>query len=493
MLNKLKSLREKSHDIQTVGLSDAIVEKFLKLDPRLGQAIDDAVNKYELLHAEFGELLNKSELDQIEYVQSGVVNFYDADAVNPYIALAAKGPWVITTCGAVVHDSGGYGMLGLGHSPDIVLNAMNDTHVMANVMTPNYAQLRLNKRLDKEIGHHGGRGNPYKKVICMNSGSESVTVAARISDINASERTGPGGSHEGRTIKILAFRGGFHGRTDRPAQFSDSSLPKYRKHLASFKSRDNLVTIEPNSIEELRAVFEKADKDGVFFEAFFMEPVMGEGNPGMPLDPDFYKEARRLTNEMGTLLLIDSIQAGLRAHGCLSIVDYPGFEDAEAPDMETFSKAMNAGQYPLSVLGMTQRASDLYIRGVYGNTMTANPRAIEVACAVLDNITPEFRKNVKDRGVEFVEKLTTLSKKYPDIITKVQGTGLLFSAEISPDYFEVVGPDGLELYMRKHGIGVIHGGVNSLRFTPVFDITSEEVDLIVEAIEESINNAPRVK
>ena len=83
----------------------------------------------------------------------------------------------------------------------------------------------------------------------------------------------------------------------------------------------------------------------------------------------------------------------------MSIIDYPGFEDAEAPDMETFSKAMNAGQYPLSVLGMTQRASDLYIRGVYGNTMTANPRAIEVACAVLDNITPEFRKNVKDRGV----------------------------------------------------------------------------------------------
>ena len=177
----------------------------------------------------------------------------------------------------------------------------------------------------------------------------------------------------------------------------------------------------------------------------------------------------------------------------MSIIDYPGFEDAEAPDMETFSKAMNAGQYPLSVLGMTQRASDLYIRGVYGNTMTANPRAIEVACAVLDNITPEFRKNVKDRGIEFVEKLTTLSKKYPDIITKVQGTGLLFSAEISPDYFEVVGPDGLELYMRKHGIGVIHGGVNSLRFTPVFDITSEEVDLIVEAIEEAINNAPRIK
>jgi acetylornithine/succinyldiaminopimelate/putrescine aminotransferase len=492
MLEKLKSLRSKCDDILTVGLSDETVEKFLKLDPRLGQAIDDALNKYESLNSEFGNLLGKPEIEQIEHVQNGVVNFYDADAINPYIAIAAKGPWVITTCGAVVHDSGGYGMLGLGHSPDIVMNAMNDSHVMANVMTPSYSHLRLNKRLDKEIGHTGS-GNPYKKVICMNSGSEAVTVAARISDINASEHTGPGGRYEGRTVKILAFKGGFHGRTDRPAQFSDSSLPKYRKHLASFKSRNNLVTIEPNNVAELKAVFAKADQDGVFFEAFFMEPVMGEGNPGMPLDVNFYKEARRLTKEMGTLILIDSIQAGLRAHGCLSIVDYPGFEEAEAPDMEAFSKAMNAGQYPLSVLGMTKRASDLYIRGVYGNTMTANPRAIEVACAVLDNVTSEFRKNVKDRGHEFVEKLSMLSKKYPDIVTHVQGTGLLFSADISPKYFEVVGPDGLELYMRKHGIGVIHGGVNSLRFTPVFDITSSEVDLIVNAIEEAIEKAPRVE
>ena len=50
--------------------------------------------------------------------------------------------------------------------------------------------------------------------------------------------------------------------------------------------------------------------------------------------------------------MVDSIQAGLRAHGTLSIVDYPGFEDAESPDIEAYSKALNAGQYPLSVLAM---------------------------------------------------------------------------------------------------------------------------------------------
>ena len=489
-LDKLREIREKANGIQTKGLPDEVIEKFLNIDPRLSQAIDQALVNFQSLEQEFPELLKKPELQQIEEVQSGIVNFYAEDAVNPYVAISAKGSWVVTSCGAVLHDSGGYGMLGLGHSPDIVLNSMSDQHVMANVMTPNYSHLRLMKRLDKEIGYRTGK-NPYQKVICMNSGSESVTVAARISDIKAAKMTTSGGLHEGKRVKILAFKGGFHGRTDRPAQFSDSSLPKYREHLKSFKERDNLVTIAPNSIYELYQAFAQAEKDGVYFESLFVEPVMGEGNPGVPLDPIFYAEARKLTKAMGTLLIVDSIQAGLRAHGCLSVVDYPGFDGLESPDMETFSKAMNAGQYPLSVLAMTEETAKLYVRGMYGNTMTANPRAIEVACIVLDNITPEFRRNVSEKGQEFIEKFTKLMQKYPDVITKVQGTGLLFSAEISSDYFDVVGPDGLELFLRKHGIGVIHGGVNSLRYTPVFDITSEEIDLIVDLLEFAINNAPR--
>lgn len=73
------------------------------------------------------------------------------------------------------------------------------------------------------------------------------------------------------------------------------------------------------------------------------------------------------------MLIIDSIQAGIRATGCLSLVDYPGFEDCEAPDMETWSKALNGGQYPLSVVGLSKRAAATYARGVYGNTMTTNP------------------------------------------------------------------------------------------------------------------------
>ena len=53
----------------------------------------------------------------ITELQEGFVNFYNPATVNPYVALAARGPWIITSHGAVVHDNGGYGMLGLATDP----------------------------------------------------------------------------------------------------------------------------------------------------------------------------------------------------------------------------------------------------------------------------------------------------------------------------------------------------------------------------------------
>ena len=318
-------------------------------DENLRIAIEVAHATHAELRADYAEHLQADEPQLLHALQTGLVNFYPDDCVNPYVAIAAKGPWIITSHGAVLHDSGGYGMLGFGHSPDAAIDAMAKPWVMANVMSPSFSHKRLTERLRKEIGHKRGHC-PFHQFICMNSGSESVTVAARFSDINAQILTAPGARHAGKTVKFLALQGAFHGRTDRPAQLSDSSLPKYRKHLYSFHRLSNLVTIPPNDVDALKAAFDQAESDGVFFEAMFLEPVMGEGNPGLGLTPEFYQAARDLTRDNGTLLLIDSIQAGLRTHGVLSIVDYPGFETLEAPDMETYSKALNAGQYPLSVL-----------------------------------------------------------------------------------------------------------------------------------------------
>lgn len=489
MLGKLKTMRGHGGAVQTHGLDDETLQRFAQTDARLGAAVDAAHTEFLGLLDEMPELMALSENELVASVQEGFINFYPQDAVNPYVTLAGSGPWIVTSRGAVLYECGGYGMIGFGHAPTDILEAMNKPHVMANIMTPSFSQKRLMKALRNEIGHRRG-GCPFERFFCLNSGSESVTLAARISDINARIMTDPGGRHANKPIRILGLKSAFHGRTDRPAQFSDSTRAAYCKYLASFRDRDNLLTIEPNNIAQLEQVFEYVDKNDLFIEAFFMEPVMGEGNPGQAISPEFYARARELTEAHGALLLVDSIQAGLRAHGVLSICDYPGFEDLEAPDMETYSKALNGGQYPLSVLALNASASQLYRAGVYGNTMTSNPRALDVAVTVLGSITPELRQNITDRGREFLDKLSALQTALPGYITKVQGTGLLLSAELEPARFKSYGTDSSEEYMRHHGINVIHGGTNALRFTPPFDISSAEVDLIVEVIRDALVNGP---
>ena len=475
---------------QTQGLSDATIERFCEFDSNLSKAIDEAVSNWDsLIDGMEHPVTSWAESDLISMLQSDYINFYSAATINPYVAIAARGPWVITSRGAVIHDNGGYGMLGFGHGPQDVIDSMSKNWVMANVMTPSFSQLRLGNRLRSELGHSRdipGHDCPFSKFICMNSGSESVTVSLRIADVNANLQTGVGGRHEGKPIKLLAIEQGFHGRTDRPAQISHSCKEGYDKNLATFRDRDNLLLIPANDTDALRAMFKRADDEGFFIEMMAIEPVQGEGNPGQCVTREFYDEARRLTLEHGSMLLVDSIQAGLRGQGCLSIIDYPGFETCEVPDLETWSKALNAGQYPLSVLGLSPRAAEFYVVGIYGNTMTTNPRALETAVAVLDQITPELRTNIRERGNELVEKLTALAEKMPEIIVKVQGTGLLCSAELNPETHQVVGFGQVEELCRTMGLGIIHGGRNALRFTPHFGITSEEIDLIIEIVERAL-------
>src|SRR5690606_507266 len=150
----------------------------------------------------------------IDAVQSGYVNFYASDAVNPYVALTARGPWSVTLKGAVAHDSGAYGMLGLGHAPPAVLEAMARPQAMANVMPPNLSQLRFDRALRNEIGHSIG-GCRFSSFLCLNSGSEAVGLGARIADVNPRLMTDPDGRHAGAQVKRLVVKGSFHGRTER--------------------------------------------------------------------------------------------------------------------------------------------------------------------------------------------------------------------------------------------------------------------------------------
>lgn len=480
LLETLESIRAATGPARTTGLDDDALSRFAE-DPDLAFAVEQAAERFEAIRRERPALVAMDETAAIAEIQKGYVNFYTPDALNPFVALAAKGPWIVTLHGAVVHDSGGYGMLGFGHEPAPVREALARPQVMANIMTANVAQLRLYERLRAEIGASRADGCPFDRFVCMNSGSEAMSVAARITDLHAKRMTAPDGPHAGRPCVGLALRRGFHGRTARPASYSDSSRRKYEQYLASFARLADLRTVDANDVEGLEAAFEQARRDGVFIEALWMEPVQGEGSPGVALTRPFYDAARRLTLENDALLVVDSIQAGLRTWGVLSLVDYPGFEDCLPPDMESWSKAMNAGQYPFSVLGLTARAADEYVTGIYGNTMTTNPRALEVACAVLDMVTPEIRQNIREQGERFIDDLERLRAEFPQILTEVNGTGLLFSCEID-ERIRAIGPGSPEERCRERGIAIIHGGRNALRFTPHFRITDAERSLMMDTL-----------
>ena len=141
------------------------------------------------------------------------------------------------------------------------------------------------------------------------------------------------------------------------------------------------------------------------------------------------------------------------------------------------------------MLAVTESAAAIYKRGLYGNTMTANPRALDVACAVLGAITPELRSNIRDRGTQVLAMLEALKAETDGRITKVQGTGLLFSCELAPGY-KGYGTGSTEEWMREQGIGVIHGGENSLRFTPHFAVTEDELKLVVAMVKRALLEGP---
>ena len=155
--SKLETIRSNTGVSVTSGLLDSEISKFLSLDPNLAVAIDQASTYHSVLKEELGaDKLMQSELSLIKSLQSGFINFYKAETVNQYIAIAAKGPWIVTSHGAVVHDNGGYGMLGSGHGPDFVIDTMSKNWVMANVMTPSFSQKHLDDSLRRELGHTRG-------------------------------------------------------------------------------------------------------------------------------------------------------------------------------------------------------------------------------------------------------------------------------------------------------------------------------------------------
>jgi 4-aminobutyrate aminotransferase-like enzyme len=344
-------------------------------------------------------------------VHAGYVNFYADDAVNPYVALAARGPWVVTLKGAVLHDSGGYGMLGFGHTPcRPVIEAMARPQVMANIMTPSLSQLRFAHGAAREIGHRRG-GCPYDKFLCLNSGSESVSLAGRIADVNTKLMTDRGRAACRRKVKRIAVKGAFHGRTELPALYSDSSRKTYLQHLASYRTTNAADHHRALRRRALRQAFAEAEPRLVHRGDV---PGAGDGRrrPG-PRGAAGVLRRRARADQGARHPAAGRLDPGRPARPRRAVDRrLPGLRRAPGAGHGDLLQGAQRRPVPAERAGGERARRGLYRKGIYGNTMTTNPRAMDVACAVLDMLTPALRENIRERGREFLDKLEKLKANW---------------------------------------------------------------------------------
>ena len=134
----LEQMRAASGDAVTIGLPDDVISDFASRDSSLRLAIEEGLSKQSEIAA---FMLKQDETTLVSLLQEDFVNFYAPATVNPYVAISGRGPWIVTSHGAVIHDNGGYGMLGGGHGPGDIIEVMSQNHVMANAVS--YTHLTL--------------------------------------------------------------------------------------------------------------------------------------------------------------------------------------------------------------------------------------------------------------------------------------------------------------------------------------------------------------
>ncbi|AXF03087.1 4-aminobutyrate--2-oxoglutarate transaminase [Paraburkholderia hospita] len=260
-------------------------------------------------------------------------------------------------------------------------------------------------------------GDYPKKTAFFTTGAEAVENAIKI----ARAATGRPG--------VIAFTGGFHGRTMMGMALTGKVAP-YKLNFGPFPG-DVFHAPFPNPLhgvttaDSLKAIefLFKADIDPKRVAAIIFEPVQGEGG-FYPAPAEFVRALRKLCNEHGILLIADEVQTGFARTGKLFAMHHYDV----VPDLMTMAKSL-AGGMPLS--GVVGRADvmDAAAPGGLGGTYAGNPLAVASALAVLDIIDEEkLCERAVLLGDRLKARLTALQAEVPQI-ADVRGPGAMVAVE----------------------------------------------------------------
>ncbi|WP_431855654.1 4-aminobutyrate--2-oxoglutarate transaminase [Azospirillum sp.] len=318
--------------------------------------------------------------------------------------------------------AGGIAVLNTGHRHPKVVEAVKKqldsfTHTCAMV-TPYESFVALAERLNTLTP-----GDHAKKTAFFTTGAEAVENAVKVAR-----------AYTGRPA-VIAFAGGFHGRTLMAMALTGKVAP-YKTGFGPFPSDVYHVPF-PNayrgisvadSLKALDTLF-KSDVEPSRVAAIFIEPVQGEGGFNVA-PPELLAELRRICDQHGILLVVDEIQTGFARTGKMFAVEHAGV----VPDLMTMAKSL-AGGFPLSALTGRAEMMDAPVVGGLGGTYAGNPLATTAALAVLDVIEEE----------KLVERSVTLGKRITDrfeamakrntlnVIGDIRGLGAMVAMELVKD------------------------------------------------------------
>jgi 4-aminobutyrate aminotransferase/(S)-3-amino-2-methylpropionate transaminase len=387
---------------------------------------------------------------------------------HPVVLERAKGSQVWDMDGRRYLDFvGGIGVLNVGHNHPRVVAAVQAqlgriSH--ASFQVAGYEPyIALAQRLNAMIGS----GEAYKSLF-LTSGAEAVENAVKIARAHT-RRTG-----------IIAFHGGFHGRTLLGVTLTGFAAP-YRQNFGPFPS-DVFHAHFPNPYRGITAERALAELEEMFattitpdrVAAFLIEPVQGDGG-FLPAPPAFLQALRNIATRHGIVLITDEIQTGFGRTGSMFAFQKAGIQ----PDLVTVAKSL-AGGMPLS--GVVGRAAimDAPEPGGLGGTYGGNALACAAALAVLDIFEQDgLLEHAERLGVQLRAGLLGLQRGNPGI-GDVRGLGFMQAIEM----VDAAGaPDaGLAQRVidaaREGGLLVIKCGVhrNVIRFLAPLVTTEAQLD-----------------
>ncbi|WP_317848199.1 4-aminobutyrate--2-oxoglutarate transaminase [Marinobacter sp. F4216] len=314
-------------------------------------------------------------------------------------------------------------------------------------------------------------GSTPKKAMFVTTGAEAVENCVKI----ARSYTGRSG--------VIAFKGGFHGRTNLTMGLTGKVKP-YKAGFGPFPA-EIFHAPYPNayhgvSVEESLAALDDlflCDIEPSRVAAIIIEPVQGEGG-FYPAPAEFMQALRKRCDEHGILLIADEIQTGFARTGRMFATEYSGVE----PDLMTMAKGI-AGGFPIAAVVGKAEIMDQPAPGGLGGTYGGSPIGCAAALAVLDVIEEEkLCERALEIGQRMVGRLQQLQARFPARIGDVRNLGSMIAMELVVDG-DVNKPDpeltkALITEAASQGLILLSCGIrgNVVRFLPALTISDDLID-----------------